>query len=97
MSKKQHEENKQKVIEKVIPPMTDRELIDDLILKNRTMDALIKGLTDDIEIFKKAKGGNGSAPDIVRFTMQLNIMKDKKARNLVAINKIIKEENKNHE
>ena len=76
---------------------TDRELIDDLILQNKTMDALIKGLTGDIEIFKKANGGNGSAPDIVRFTMQLNIMRDKKSRNLAAINAIIKERKNNHE
>lgn len=76
---------------------TDRELIDDLILQNKTMDALIKGLTGDIEIFKKANGGNGSAPDIVRFTMQLNIMRDKKSRNLAAINAIIKERKNNYE
>lgn len=76
---------------------TNRELIDDLILQNKTMDALITGLASDIETFKKANGGNGSAPDIVRFTMQLNIMKDKKARNLAAINKIIKEQKNKHE
>jgi translation initiation factor 2B subunit (eIF-2B alpha/beta/delta family) len=79
----------------------EREVVEDLILQNRTMDALIKGLSGDIEIFKKANGGNGSAPDIVRFTMQLNIMKDKKARNLAAINQIIKDNKKephnNHE
>lgn len=70
---------------------TERELIDDLILQNKTLDALIKGLLDDIETFKKESAKNNTAPDVVRFTMQLNIMKDKKARNLAAINTIIKE------
>lgn len=74
----------------------EREVIEDLILQNRTMDALIKGLSGDIEIFKKANGGNRSASDIVRFTMQLNIMRDKKVRNLAAINKIIKENKELH-
>ena len=68
----------------------DRELVEDLILQNKTMDALIKGLTGDIDIFKNDKGGVWTPTDIVRFTMQLNIMKDKKARNLASINEIIK-------
>ena len=68
----------------------DRDLVEDLILQNKTMDALIKGLTGDIEIFKNDKGGMWTPTDIVRFTMQLNIMKDKKARNLASINGIIK-------
>ena len=68
----------------------DRELVEDLILQNKTMDALIKGLTGDIEIFKNDKQGVWTPTDIVRFTMQLNIMKDKKARNLASINEIIK-------
>jgi hypothetical protein len=70
----------------------DREHIEDLILQNKTLDALIKGLTGDIEIFKNDKEGKWTPADIVRFTMQLNIMKDKKARNLDAINKIIKKD-----
>ena len=69
----------------------EREVIDDLILQNRTLDALIKGLLGDIETFKTVPGEHSSASDIVRFTMQLNIMRDKKVRNLSAINKIIKE------
>ena len=69
----------------------ERELIDDLILQNKTLDALIKGLSQDIETFKTSNEERSSASDIVRFTMQLNIMKDKKVRNLAAINKIIKE------
>jgi len=70
---------------------TEREYIDDLILQNRTLDALIKGLTEDIETFKTSNDGGPSAPNIVRFSMQLNIMKDKKSRNLAEINKLIKE------
>lgn len=70
---------------------TERELIEDLILQNRTMDALIKGLEEDIVTFKKINDGHDNAADIVRFTIQLNVMKDKKARNLLEINKIIKE------
>ena len=69
-----------------------RELVEDLILQNKTLDALIKGLTEDIEIFKTTPGEHRSAPDIVRFTIQLNVMKDKKTRNLQAINNIIKQE-----
>ncbi len=66
----------------------ERDLIEDLILQNKTLDALIKGLTEDIETFKRE--GDHTKADIVRFTMQLNIMKDKKSRNLAAINEIIK-------
>jgi hypothetical protein len=73
---------------------TERELIDDLILQNKTLDALIKGLANDIEIFKSDEEKKWTPADIVRFTMQLNIMKDKKARNLTAINNIIKEHRK---
>jgi hypothetical protein len=68
----------------------EREEIDDLILQNKTMDALIKGLSEDIEIFKKDKEGRWTPADIVRFTMQLNIMRDKKKRNLASINAIVK-------
>lgn len=68
----------------------ERELIEDLILQNKTLDALIKGLTEDIETFKQDTKGQWTPTDIVRFTMQLNIMKDKKARNLASINNIIK-------
>jgi hypothetical protein len=69
-------------IQEVPVDHTERDYIEDLILQNKTLDALIKGLTADIETFKTSNDGNPSAPDIVRFTMQLNIMKDKKARNL---------------
>lgn len=70
----------------------NRELVEDLILQNKTMEALIKGLTGDIEIFKNDDEGKWTPTDIVRFTMQLNIMRDKKARNLHAINEIIKKD-----
>jgi hypothetical protein len=68
----------------------ERELVEDLILQNKTLDALLKGLSGDIETFKKDTEKKWSPADIVRFTMQLNIMRDKKRRNLVAINNIIK-------
>ncbi len=71
----------------------ERELVEDLILQNRTLDALIKGLTADIEIFKKDNEGKWTPADTVRFTMQLNIMKDKKMRNLASINEIVKKQN----
>ena len=67
-----------------------QDLIDDLVLQNKTLDALIQGLVTDIEIFKQDNEGKWKPADIVRFTMQLNIMKDKKKRNLSAINDIIK-------
>ena len=70
-----------------------RELVDDLILQNKTLDALIKGLMADIDIFKKDNEGRWTPADIVRFTMQLNIMKDKKKRNLSAITTLIKTHN----
>lgn len=69
----------------------ERELVEDLILQNRTLEALIKGLIGDIEIFKNDNESKWTPADIVRFTMQLNIMKDKKIRNLASINRIIKE------
>ncbi len=68
----------------------DHELVEDLILQNKTLDALIKGLSGDIELFKKDQTGKWKPADIVRFTMQLNIMHDKKKRNLAAINEIIR-------
>jgi hypothetical protein len=73
-----------------------RETVEDLILQNKTLDALIKGLNEDLETFKHYNEGKGSPADAVRFTMQLNIMKDKKARNLAAINEIIKQHKENN-
>lgn len=73
-----------------IPTDEDRAIVDDLIFENKTINALIKGLLEDLETFEKANGGKGSPSDTVRFTMQLNILKDKKSRNLAAINDIIK-------
>ena len=70
--------------------VNDYNLVEDLIFENKTINALIKGLEEDIETFKKVNEGKGSAPDIVRFTMQLNILKDKEKRNLSAINELIK-------
>jgi hypothetical protein len=64
---------------------TSRDLIEDLILQNKTLDALIKGLEGDIEIFKKNEEGTWTPADIVRFTVQLNVMKSKKQRVLEEI------------
>jgi hypothetical protein len=77
----------------ILPTLNDagRETVEDLILQNKTLDALIKGLMADLETFKEYNEGAGSPQDTVRFTMQLNIMKDKKNRNLAAINEIIKQ------
>lgn len=69
---------------------TSREHVEDLILQNRTLDALIKGLSGDIEILKVDTSKQWTPADIVRLTMQLNIMNDKKVRNLASINAIIK-------
>lgn len=71
--------------------LNDKELVDDLILQNQTINALIKGLEEDLETFKKAKEGEWTPQDTMRFTMQLNILHDKKKRNLNAINDIIRE------
>ncbi len=65
-----------------------QEELDDLYLQNQTLDALIKGLTGDIEIFKKNEEGVWKPADIVRFTMQLNVMKEKKKRVLEMIQSI---------
>lgn len=73
---------------KIIDKLKVQEAIDDLILQNQTLDALIKGLTGDIEIFKKNEEGTWKPADIVRFTMQLNIMKDKKKRNLETLEEL---------
>ncbi len=75
---------------RITPDTASKELVEELIFENKTINALQKGLEEDIETFKKANGGEGSAPDIVRFTMQLNILKDKERRNLAAINELIK-------
>lgn len=69
--------------------MNLREAAEDLILQNQTLEALIKGLEGDIEIFKHDEEGKWTPADIVRFTMQLNIMKDKIARNSKAINDLV--------
>lgn len=82
-------EERLKKYQAIIDTQKEREDLEDLILQNQTMDALIKGLTGDIEIFKNDKEHVWTPADIVRFTMQLNVMKSKKARNLEAINAII--------
>ena len=79
-----------------ISELNSQEVVEDLILQNKTLEALIKGLTGDIEIFKNDQEGRWTPVDIVRFTMQLNIMKDKKMRNLASINEIVKQRANNH-
>lgn len=76
--------------------LSGHELVEDLILQNQTLDALIEGLTGDIEIFKNDTEGRWTPEDIVRFTLQLNVMRDKKKRNLLAINEMVKKEHSNN-
>lgn len=68
-----------------IRKLEDQDQLEDLILQSKTLDALIKGLTGDIEIFKKNEEGTWKPADIVRFTVQLNVMKSKKQRVLEEI------------
>jgi hypothetical protein len=70
-------------------PIDEDELKEDLILQNRTLEALIRGLEGDIEIFKNDNKGEWTPSDIVRFTMQLNVMRDKIDRNSKSINDMI--------
>lgn len=75
-------------------PEVESSVIEDLVFENKTIHALIKGLEEDIETFKGANDGKGSPQDIVRFTMQLNILKAKEKRNLEAINELIKKQHR---
>jgi hypothetical protein len=74
--------------------LTPQEKREELVLQNQTLEALIKGLEGDIEIFKDDNNGTWTPSDIVRFTMQLNIMKDKIERNSKAINDLLTEQMK---
>jgi hypothetical protein len=76
-------------MEEELTPLEKRE---ELVLQNQTLEALIKGLEGDIEIFKNDNEGKWTPADIVRFTMQLNVMKDKIERNSKAINDLITEQ-----
>lgn len=67
----------------------DREAVEELLLENKTINALIKGLEDDLETFKREKEA-WTPSDTVRFTMQLNILNEKKKRNLASINELVK-------
>jgi anti-sigma-K factor RskA len=67
----------------------DREAVEELLLENKTINALIKGLEDDLETFKREKEV-WTPSDTVRFTMQLNILNEKKKRNLASINELVK-------
>jgi hypothetical protein len=71
------------------------ENVEDLVFENKNINALIKGVEEDLETLKREdieKGGR--AADIVRFTIELNILQDKKRRNLEAINQIIESRKK---
>lgn len=66
------------------------EKVEELVFENKNINALIKGVEVDLETLKQEdveKGGR--AADIVRFTIELNILNDKKRRNLAAINSIV--------
>jgi anti-sigma-K factor RskA len=65
------------------------DTVEDLLEENKTINALIKGLEDDLETFKREKE-SWTPADTVRFTMQLNILNEKKKRNLTAINELVK-------
>ncbi len=69
--------------------VSPEEKVQDLIFENKNINALIKGVETDLEILQKENVNKSRASDIVRFTIELNILKDKKDRNLRAINKII--------
>jgi hypothetical protein len=68
---------------------TQKEKVEELIFENKNINALIKGVEVDLALLQKENVNKERAGDIVRFTIELNILKDKKARNLRAINKII--------
>ncbi len=68
-----------------------QEKVEDLIFENKNINALIKGVEADLETLKKENEVTGGrSADIVRFTIELNILQDKKRRNLAAINQLIK-------
>ncbi len=68
---------------------TQKEKVEELIFENKNINALIKGVEADLALLQKENVNKERAGDIVRFTIELNILNDKKARNLRAINKII--------
>ena len=75
----------------------DRTYIDELIFENKNINALIKGVEEDLELLKKEdEEVGGKSGDIVRFTIELNILHDKKRRNVESINSLI-QKNKQHE
>ncbi|MBP6888260.1 MAG: hypothetical protein KBC21_01010 [Candidatus Pacebacteria bacterium] len=67
------------------------EEAEELVFENKNINALIKGVETDLETLKKENETTGGrSADIVRFTIELNILQDKKRRNLAAINQLIK-------
>lgn len=69
--------------------ISSQETVEDLVFENKNINALIKGVEEDIETLKGENADGSKASDIVRFTIELNILRDKRERNLAAINKII--------
>jgi hypothetical protein len=65
------------------------EKVEELVFENKNINALIKGVEADLILLQQENINKGRAGDIVRFTIELNILKDKKDRNLKAINRII--------
>lgn len=69
--------------------ISSQEKVEDLIFENKNINALIKGVEADLDTLQKENINKSRAGDIVRFTIELNILKDKRERNLKAINRII--------
>lgn len=68
---------------------TSHEIVEELVFENKNINALIKGVEDDIETLKNENTAGTKAADIVRFNIELNILRDKRERNLRAINRMI--------
>jgi archaellum component FlaC len=62
---------------KEISPETTANKVKQLLHEGDSLNALIKGVTTDIEIFKK-KSDKESASNIVRLTVQLNTLLNRK-------------------
>ena len=72
--------------------MNQGEDIQQLLLDNKTIEALTEGVERDIAILQKESTPE-SKSKVVQLTVQLNVLKDKKSRNLAKINALV-EKNK---
>lgn len=66
------------------------ESIQELLIDNNTLNALVKGVLIDIEIFKKTNTPE-SISSIMRLNLQLEVLNNKKERNLKKITEILSE------